>query len=80
MKKRVITWVIGLLVLSSIAVGVAIAASDTPATDVEAVGAPQIAVVDSAAIDGVGGAGGAAGGAGGGATGGGGADVNVAQY
>lgn len=78
MKKRVITWVIGLLVLSSIAVGVAIAASDTPATDV--VDAPQIAVVDSAAIDGAGGAGGAAGGAGGGATGGGGADVNVAQY
>lgn len=77
MKKRVITWVIGLLVLSSIAVGVAIAASDAPATDVEA---PQIAIVDSAAIDGAGGAGGAAGGAGGGATGGGGADVNVAQY
>jgi hypothetical protein len=79
MKKSIVMWMIGLLVLSSVAVGVAIAASDT-STDAEVVETPQVTLVDSAVVDGAGGAGGAAGGAGGGATGGGGADVNVAQY
>lgn len=79
MKKSVVMWIVGLVVLSSVAVGVAIAASDS-SSDAEIVETPQVTLVDTAVVDGAGGAGGAAGGAGGGATGGGGADVNVAQY
>jgi len=74
MSKSIMGWVVGLMLLTCIVTGFAIAADDSeaPATTVT----PTISSTGTLA----GGAGGAAGGAGGGATGGGGADVRVAQY
>lgn len=75
MSKSVMGWVVGLVLLTCVVTGFAIAADDSeaPATT----DAPTVTVVSGTLA---GGAGGAAGGAGGGATGGGGADVRVAQY
>jgi hypothetical protein len=76
MKSNLWMVMVTLVILTCMAAGFAIAASEdsaeTPGTQLNLVGSTQ--------SGGAGGAGGAAGGAGGGATGGGGADVRVAQY
>lgn len=74
-SKRIMGWVIGLVLLSCVVTGFAIAADDSDATTTT-----ETSTVTSVSGTLAGGAGGAAGGAGGGATGGGGADVRVAQY
>ncbi len=83
LKRRygMAVWAIGLMIVTCVAAGFAIAATDSEApeaTDTDT--APVVSLVGSTETGGAGGAGGAAGGAGGGATGGGGADVRVAQY
>ena len=75
LNRSLIGWVVGLVVLSCVLTGFAIAADDTEAP-AETTTVGQISPGSTLA----GGAGGAAGGAGGGATGGGGADIRVAQY
>lgn len=74
-SKSLMGWVIGLVLLSCVVTGFAIAADESEV-------AAETETVTTSSVDGslAGGAGGAAGGAGGGATGGGGADVRVAQY
>jgi len=74
MSKSIMGWVVGLMLLTCVVTGFAIAADDS-----EAPATTETTTVSSAGTL-AGGAGGAAGGAGGGATGGGGADVRVAQY
>ena len=75
MSKSIMGWVVGLVLLTCVVTGFAIAADNDEA--------PAKADTSTTSIVSgtlAGGAGGAAGGAGGGATGGGGADVRVAQY
>lgn len=74
MNRSIMACVVGLVLLSCVVTGFALAADDTEVSVASETTVGQIGGTLA------GGAGGAAAGAGGGATGGGGADVRVAQY